>query len=103
MKINYKNTCLDWLDHPENMSFHIPDNNHFADLSPESWRFAYSVKDAFSQLVKSDSDKVIFREKIRLISMPFWEAFLKAKSSLKGVFANEPLEETGTFITQVPG
>ena len=35
--------------------------------------------------------------------MPFWEAFLKAKSSLKGVLDSEPMEETGTFITQVPG
>lgn len=100
MKINYKNTCLRFLDDPEKMSFHIPDNNHFADLSPESWRFAYSVKDAFSRLVKSDSDRPVFREKIRLISMPFWEAYLKAKSSLIGVFAKEPLDETGTFITQ---
>jgi hypothetical protein len=103
MKINYKNTCLEWLDHPEKMTFHIPDNNHFEDLSPESWRFAYSVKDGFTQLVKADADKTIFREKIRFISLPFWQAFTKAQPSLKGVFAKEPLEETGTFITQVPG
>ena len=51
----------------------------------------------------SDSEKPIFREKIRFISEPFWEAFVKARPSLKGIFDNEEIEETGTFITQRPG
>ncbi len=102
MKINYKNTCLDWLDHPDRMSFHVPDNNHFEDSTPESWRFAYSVRDAFTDLVKADVDPKIYRSKIRLISQPFWEAYLKAKHSLVNVFDKEEIEETGTFITQTP-
>jgi len=103
MKINYRNTCLDFLDHPEKMAFHIPDNNHFEDLSPESWKFCYSVRDAFTALVKADCDPKFFREKIRYISDPFWEAYVRARASLANVFDLEEMEETGTFITQKPG
>lgn len=103
MKINYRNTCLDWLDHPKEMAFHMPENNHFEDLSPEAWRFVYSVRDSFTKLVQEDSDPKVFRQKIRYISMPFWEAYLKAKASLRDVFTKEELNETGTFITSVPG
>lgn len=103
MKINYKNTCLEWLEHPEKMAFHIPDNSHFEDMSPESWKFCYSVRDGYTKLVKSDSQPKVFRQKIRFISMPFLQAYLKGKHSLKNVFDKEEIEETGTFITQVPG
>jgi hypothetical protein len=103
MKINYRNTCLEWLEHPQKMAFHIPENNRFKDLTPESWNFGYSVRDAFAELVKADCDPKCFRQKIRYISMPFWQAYLKAKSSLRNVFTKEALEETGTFITSVPG
>lgn len=85
------------------MSFHIPDNTHFEDLSPESWRFAYGVRDGFVELMKGESQSKPFRDKIRFISKPFWEAYLKGKHSLSGVFDKEEIEETGTFITQEPG
>lgn len=103
MKINYKNTCLDWLDHPENMAFHIPDNSQFEDLSSESWKFCYSVRDMFAEAVKADCDPKFYRGKVRFISNPFWEAYLKGKHSLRDIFDKEELNETGTFITQVPG
>jgi len=84
------------------MAFHIPDNNHFEDMTPKSWEFLYSVRDAFTKLVKMDGEPKVFREKIRLISQPFWEAYLKGKHAMVNIFDKEEIEETGTFITQCP-
>lgn len=100
MKINYKNTCLHWLDKPEKMDFYLPDTNKELSEAEET-AFAYSLKEGFAELVKSDCEPKPFRSKIRFLSRPFLEAYEKGKGKLSGVFDKEEMEETGAFITQM--
>lgn len=100
MKINYKNTCLHFLDNPRKIGFHIPANNKGLS-EEEELSFGRSVRSAFADLATLDSEPRPFRQKIRLLSRPFLEAYEKGKSKLSGVFDKEPIEETGTFITQL--
>lgn len=97
MKINYKNTCLHFLDDPEKMDFYLPDSNKNLTNS-EQLAFAQSVKGIFTDLASKDSE--FFRQKIRFLTLPFLEAFKKGKSKLVDVFAKEEIEETGVFLTQ---
>lgn len=98
MKINYKNTCLHFLDHPERMDFYLPDTNK--NLSEaEQLSFAHSVKNAFVDLCGKDGE--LFKQKIRFLTRPFLEAYEKGKSKLADVFSKEEFEETGVFLTQL--
>jgi len=101
MKINYKNTCLEWLENPRKMCFHIPDNNKFSSQEEEQ-KFGESVRNGFIELMAKESDDIKpFRDKIRFISRPFLEAYEKARPSFANVFDKEEMEETGVFITQI--
>lgn len=95
MKLNYKNTCLQFLDSPENVDFYLPESNKgLTEIEERS--FAESVKTAFAK-----DRSGLFTQKIRLLSKPFLEAYEKGKSKLKDVFDKEEMKETGTFITQL--
>lgn len=96
MKINYKNTCLEWLEHPEKMAFSIPENNKGM-TEKENLNFGHSLRNGFIEIVKAG----MFKDKIRFISEPFLKAFDKGKSKLINVFDKEDMSETGTFITQL--
>jgi hypothetical protein len=98
MKLNYKNTCLHFLDQPEKMDFFLPDSNK--NLSKlEQLAFAQSVKGMFKDLACKESE--FLRQKVRLLTRPFLEAYEKGKSKLIDVFAKEEFEETGVFLTQL--
>lgn len=98
MKINYKNTCLHFLDQPEKMDFYLPDSNKNL-TEAEQLAFAHSVKNAFVDLCGKDGE--LFKGKIRLLTRPFLEAYEKGKSKLSDVFDKEEFEETGVFLTQL--
>jgi hypothetical protein len=101
MKINYRNTCLHFLDHPEKMDFYLPDTNK--NMSDAELReFAHGLKGIFKDLALKEKTEHsgFFRQKVRLLTRPFLEAFEKGKSRLVDVFDKEEMEETGVFLNQ---
>lgn len=98
MKLNYRNTCLHFLDQPEKMDFYLPDTNKNLSKA-EQLAFAHSVKNAFVDLCSKNTEG-LFKQKIRFLTRPFLEAYQKGKSKLIDVFDKEEFEETGVFLTQ---
>lgn len=102
MKINYKNTCLHFLDHPDKIDFYLPDTNKNM-TEAELRNFAYSIKSSFKDMAAKENEEKsgFFRQKVRLLTAPFLEAFEKGKSRLIDVFDKEEIEETGVYLTQL--
>lgn len=100
MKINYKNTCLDWLENPRLMAFNIPESNKVLN-EEDGKKLGESVRSGFIKLMSSDIQPRPFRDKIRLLSRPFLEAYHKARPSFANIFDKEVMEESGTFLTQM--
>lgn len=92
MKINYKNTALNLLDKwDEEVNFPEP---HKPMTEEEKQVFGRSL------LLGLEKSKELFSNKIQYISQPFYEAYLKGKHKLAGIFDQMELEESGTFIWQ---
>lgn len=94
MKLNYKNTCLGFLDGSQPINFIIPENNKNLSKVDEI-TFAESVKSAF---IDKNALPQHFKNNIRFISKPFQNAFEKTKSKLIDIFDKEEINECGTFI-----
>lgn len=92
MKINYKNTALSLLDKWDE-EINIP-VGHVPMTKEQDRTFGKSVLEG---LEKAGD---MFKKKIQYISQPFYEAYLKGKSKLSGVFDKMEVDESGTFIWQ---
>lgn len=92
VKINYKNTALNLLDKWDE-EINISDG-HMVFSETEKKDFLRSVVESLPVM------KEAFTKKIRVISAPFYRAYEKARPKLAKVFADEEMEESGTFITQ---
>jgi hypothetical protein len=98
MKINYKNTCLDFLNHQERMRFYLPETNKNM-TEAEQLDFGTSIKNAFKDLAGKEGG--FFKQKVQLLTKPFLQAWDKGKHKLVDVFDKEEMEETGVFLTQL--
>lgn len=94
MKINYKNTCLSFLDDPDNINFEMADSDTKLNMS-EQYNFMKSFKTAFKQVVP------FFKKNIQYVSIPFFEAYDKSRQKLKSVFDKEQIDDCGTLIWQI--
>ena len=91
MKINYKNTALGFLDGSRPIEFYLAEPS--TPMTEEKKKiFGHSVRTALQR----DSD--LFKDNIRYISEPFFNAFIKSKSKLSKVFDKEDMDESGTFV-----
>lgn len=94
MKINYKNTALEFLDNPKNVSIHTPEAYNTPMSKFDQHKLLYGVIETFSQEGFSD----FFKKNIQYITAPFYSAYTKACDKLKPVVLSEPIEDSGTFI-----
>lgn len=91
MRINYKETALGFLENPEGIDFALPPAH--VPMSPlQMLVFKQTVQKSFKDIAP------MFKKKIRYVSMPFIEAYDKAKHKLVNVFYKETLDESGTLI-----
>lgn len=98
MKINYKNTALDFLDHPKDMPMHTPGEGYSKVLTKaEDYKLLYSLQDQFSEPGFSD-----YFKNIQYITQPFYAAYVKAQEKLKSVVLKTAMDESGTLILQWP-
>lgn len=93
MRINYKETALGFLEHPESIEFGLPPNYNEMTLQ-ESIAFAKSVQDTFKTVAP------LFKTKIRYVALSFFEAYEKAKHKLVSVFEKEEFSDSGTLIVR---
>lgn len=93
MKINYKNTALGLLENITPYSFTVCED---ADHSPIEYkrRVGMSVVNEFPKVAH------LFKEKIQYISDPFYQAYSRSVSKLASVLDNEPIDQSGTFISK---
>lgn len=90
MRFNYKNTALSFLDNPDSVDFFLPEGATPLTQKEEEV-FVGSLKPAFK-------GEGIFRDKVRYITRPFIDAYMRGKSKLVSVFDKTAIEETGTLI-----
>lgn len=93
MKFNVNNTALNFLDGGA-IDFTVPPDQKKRSLF-ERENFRQSIIESFEDV------RPLFAKKIQYISVPFYQAFIKSRHKLAGVFDKEAIETSGTFI--VPG
>lgn len=93
MKINYKNTALGLLDHIDPFSFRVMANKEHS--QQEVSQFGLSVVENWHMIVDR------FKEKIRYISNPFYEAYSNAVHKMVGLIDAQEIDDCGTFIMKV--
>lgn len=93
MKFNVNNTALHFLNGGP-IDFTVPTDQKQRTLF-EKESFRQSIIESFEEV------RPLFAEKVQYISVPFYEAFMKSRHKLAGVFDKEEIETSGTFI--VPG
>lgn len=98
MKINYRNTALEFLVNPKNVPIHTPDAYQKPLSKAEDYNLLYSMRSQFSNKEFSG----FFSKKVQYITMPFYDAFRRAEPKLKEVVLKTKIDESGTFIFQWP-
>jgi len=97
MKISERNTALNFL---------------YEDMTPYHFRLSediehselgYKQKFGLSIVREWPKMKPLFNKKVRYISQPFFNAYEKAVDKLGKVLDNEPVEESGTFVSTRDG
>lgn len=93
MKISAQNTALGLLDHMDAFSFRICED---AEKSGQEYKTQVGLS------IVREWPKVVdkFKEKIRYISDPFYEAYNRGVSKLASVIDSEDIDESGTFVTR---
>lgn len=91
MKINYNNTALGLLDKCTPTSFRIS-------AEQENTPQAYITALGMDIVHKWPTVAPMFKEKIRYLTEPFYNAYEKALPKLSSLLDTEELAETGTFI-----
>ena len=91
MKISDRNTALHFLSDTDPMLFSVKQGDQ-------------GVKEAERLLVHDfPAMRPHLRQRIQYVSRPFMNAYLKGKEKLKGVFFEEPIEQSGTLIVPNEG
>lgn len=98
MKINYKNTALEFLVNPKNVPIHTPDGYSKPLTKEQDYKLLNGLVTQFSQDGFSDN----FSNNVQYITKPFYEAFVKSERKLKEVVLKTEVDESGTLIFQWP-
>lgn len=96
MKINYKNTALEFLDNPKNVAIHTPDAYNKVLSKAEDYKLLYGLQNQFAELGFADH----FKKKIQYITQPFYDAYRRAENKLKEFALKEEIDDSGTLIIQ---
>lgn len=94
MKINYKNTALEFLENPKGVSLHTPDGYQKPQTKAEDYKLLYTLQSQFDQ----DGFSNFFNKNIQFVTTPFYEAYRKAANKLKDVVLKTQMNESGTLI-----
>lgn len=91
MKINTKNTALNFLDDGDKLKFSTEERN---------LETAQALEFMYYEFPKM---RPLFRKKIQYISEPFVNAYKNGRERLRDIITNEPFQQSGTFIWPAPG
>lgn len=100
MKINYKNTALDLMEHPDTYDFAFPPNMVTGGeelTTKEVIKFGRSLLEAES---KHHFLKLACGGNIQYVAKTFWEAYSLSRQKLKDVFDQVEINEGGVLILQ---
>lgn len=100
MKINYKNTALDLMEHPGKYDFAFPPdmiNNGRVLTTQQVVKFGRELLFAEE---KHHFLKLACGNNVQYVSKPFWEAFAHGRHKLAGIFDKVDIEEGGVLILQ---
>lgn len=98
MKISYRNTALLFLDNPNALPMHTPDEYNKKMTKAEDLKLLYGTQDQFS----TPGFKDHFCNNIQYITQPFYDAYRRSHNKLKEVVLKTPMDDSGTFILKWP-